>query len=124
MAFTVNVSADDLRKMDLGKLVRKTVLFDDAISGTRVIEHEYELGTVNETIWYGQDVFLDAVKEQRNTGSPIDNKSVMGTKVATIPMHIWAREVAPRQKDGNQASLKRWLNDGAGQLFKIRDGKI
>jgi hypothetical protein len=120
-----NVSQDELRKMDLGSLVRKNMIFDDPKMGIRVIEYEFELGTVNKTIWYAQNAFMDALKEIRNNniGTKSDTKSAMGTKVATIPMHIWAREVAPRQKDGNDTSLKKWLN-GEGSIFKVRDGEV
>lgn len=120
----ININKDDLKKMELGALIDQHVIFQDPVMGTTVIEYEFELGTIHKTMWYGEQTFMDGVKELRNTGSKTDLNSALGTKVASIPMHIWAREVAPRTKDGNEESLKKWLNDGAGKAFKVRDGNI
>jgi hypothetical protein len=47
-----------------------------------------------------------------------------GQVAARVPMAIWAREIAPRQADGNDASLKRWLNDSDNAAFRTFRGSI
>lgn len=122
----LNVSKDDLRKMDLGALVRKSIVYDDKETGTRVIEYEFERGTVNKTEWYDAPNFLSAVSEIRNDnqGKRFDSSSALGTKIATIPMWLWAREIAPRSKDGNHSSLKKLLNSDDLKPFRTFEGKI
>ncbi|PSH64660.1 hypothetical protein [Phyllobacterium sophorae] len=124
----LNISKDIIKSMDLGALLRTEVIYDDAFTGTRIIEYEFELGTVRKTQWYGAQKFIDGITELRNNN--IGNKfndgedNAVGTKVASIPMHIWAREIAPRQKDGNQESLKKLLNSADFAPFRTKEGTI
>lgn len=123
----LNIPKDVLKQMDLGTLLRKEVIYDDALTGTRVVDYEFELGTVRKTEWYGAQKFIDGVTEQRNNniGTKFtDEKAAIGTKIASIPMHIWAREIAPRQKDGNQESLKKLLNSAGFAPFRTKEGTI
>lgn len=118
----INVSKDDLSKIDLGALVSKEVLFNDPISGTRVWEYEFERGTVRKTEWYGEGAFLAATSEELKATD--GQRFGDARKVASVPMHVWAREIAPRQRDGNDASIKRWLNGDAGKAFRTFKGKV
>lgn len=118
----LHVSKDDLQNIDLGALVSKEVMFNDPISGTRVWEYEFERGTVRKTEWYGEAAFIDAVSEERK--STDGQRFGEMRKVASVPMHIWARDIASRQRDGNEASLKRWLNGDAGKAFRTFGGKV
>lgn len=118
----LHVSKDDLQKIDLGALVRKDVMFNDPISGTRVWEYEFERGTVRKTEWYGEGAFINAVTEERKETD--GQKFGDMRKVASVPMHVWAREIAPRQRDGNDGSLKRWLNGDDGKAFRTFGGKV
>lgn len=117
-----NITKDDLRKIDLGALLSKEVMFDDPISGTRVWEYEFERGTIRKTEWYGEGAFINAVSEERKS---TDGQRFGDTrKVASVPMHVWAREIAPRQRDGNDGSLKRWLNGDKGAPFRTFKGTV
>ena len=118
----LHLTGDELRKMDLGALKSTSVLFDDPVAGTRIMEYEFDLGTVHKTEWYAADDFIEAVTEERNA-SEGDRFGDM-RRVATIPMHIWAREIAPRQSDGNTGSIKRWLNSDRAKAFRTFKGKV
>jgi hypothetical protein len=127
MAVQLNVSADELRKMDLGAHLATHVIYDDG--STRVEEHEFELGSVQKTTWYRPEPFMSAVKEQANdnqgkTFKQLETSEELGTKIGTYPMWMWAREIAPRQKDGNEKSLKKWLNEGDGKAFRTFEKTI
>lgn len=118
----LHVSKDDLRKIDLGSLLRKEVTFNDPISGTRIWEYEFERGTVRKTEWYGEGAFINAVSEERKSTDGQRFGDIR--KVASVPMHVWAREIAPRQRDGNEGSLKRWLNGDKGAPFRTFKGRV
>lgn len=45
-------------------------------------------------------------------------------KVASTPMHIAAREILPRLQDGNETSLKKWLNSSDHSAFRTFKGSI
>ncbi len=118
----LNITKGDLAKMDLGALVEKRLMFQDPAAGTRVWEYEFEHATVNKTEWYGAQQFVDATQNQLKE---TDGQRFGDTrKIATIPMHIWAREVAPRAKDGNDSSIKKWLNSGDGKAFRVFKGDV
>lgn len=118
----LHVSKDDLRNIDLGALVRKEVTFNDPISGTCVWEYEFERGTVRKTEWYGEAAFINAVSEERK--STEGQRFGEMRKVARVPMHVWARELAPRIRDGNDGSVKRWLNGDKAAAFRTFRGKV
>ena len=83
---------------------------------------EFERGTIRKTEWYGEAAFIDAVSDERKS---TDGQRFGDTrKVASVPMHVWAREIAPRQRDGNDGSLKRWLNGDKGAPFRTFKGTV
>lgn len=45
-------------------------------------------------------------------------------KVASIPMDRYFREINPRLKDGNDASVKRWLDNPDHRSFRTRPGRV
>ncbi|MEP7454300.1 hypothetical protein [Phyllobacterium sp. SB3] len=123
----LNITKEDLKSMDLGALVGKRLVADDTINGIRIYEYEFELGTVRKTEWYAAKEFIDFVAEERNNniGSKFtDENAAIGTKIASIPMHLWAREIAPRQRDGNQESLRKLLNSAEFKPFRTKEGNI
>jgi hypothetical protein len=47
-----------------------------------------------------------------------------GQKVASIPIHIWQRELAEAQREGDDKYVNRWLNDSDHRKFRTKDGKV
>lgn len=99
------------------------LVYHDPLYGTRVWEKDMGDGTsVRRTEYYASQEFMEANKRQRNEG---EGKRWEGGKiVASIPMHIWAREIAPRMRDGNDASVKRWLNDPDNVAYRTFKGRV
>jgi hypothetical protein len=78
---------------------------------------------VYRTTYYAADDPLYDLNETAYNAS-LGQRWKDGQVAARIPMAIWAREIAPRQRDGNTASLKRWLNDPDHQAFRTFAGAI
>lgn len=117
-----NIKPADLGRLNLGPLIRKQVVFDDPVAGTRIWEFEFEKATIQKTEWYREAEFLSSNAEEMN-GSE-GQRFGETRKVASVPMHIWAREIAPRLKDGNDGSLKRWLNSSDNRAFRTFKGNV
>lgn len=47
-----------------------------------------------------------------------------GKRVASIPMHIWSRVIAPAQREGDMAWIKKWLNDFDNRPFRTFKGRV
>ena len=47
-----------------------------------------------------------------------------GQKVASIPIHIWQRELAEAQREGDEKHVKKWLNDPDHAKFRTKEGKV
>ena len=47
-----------------------------------------------------------------------------GKLVASIPEHIYYREIAPARRDGDEGYVKRWLNDAEHRAFRTFEGKV
>jgi hypothetical protein len=47
-----------------------------------------------------------------------------GKRVASIPIHIWQRELAEAQREGDDKYVNRWLNDPDHKAFRTKDGKL
>lgn len=78
--------------------------------------------TVIRTEYYAANTFMEANQRQRNA---TDGERFGDFRhVASIPLHIWAREIVPRQQDGNFSSIKRWLNNSDNTPFRTFRGKI
>lgn len=78
--------------------------------------------SIIRTEYYVADAFMDANAEQLKASEGV--KFGNGQVVASVPMHIWARQIAPRQRDGNISSIKRWLNDPDNLCFRTFRGKV
>jgi hypothetical protein len=95
---------------------------DNPFFGVRRWGLDVENGTIIRTEYYAANAFMEANLRQRN--------AVAGERfgdfrhVASTPMHIWAREIAPRMKQNDQASIKRWLNDSDHVAFRTFGGKV
>jgi hypothetical protein len=61
---------------------------------------------------------LDNSYGQRFRDDPI------GTKMASIPLNIFYRDLAPRLKDGDTDFVKWWLNHGQNRPFRTFRGKV
>lgn len=95
---------------------------DDPYLGVRRWGLEVEEGTIVRTEYYAANTFMEANVQQRN--------AVAGQRfgdfrhVASIPLHIWAREIAPRQKAGDKKSIRKWLNDSDHRAFRTFGGDV
>jgi len=47
-----------------------------------------------------------------------------GQKVASIPIHIWQRELAEAQREGDDKYVNKWLNDPDHAKFRTKEGKL
>jgi hypothetical protein len=95
---------------------------DDPFTGVRRWGLDLEDRTIIRTEYTVANAFMEANQQQRNAtaGERFGNFR----HVASIPMHIWAREIAPRQQQGDQASIKKWLNDSDNIPFRTFRGKV
>lgn len=80
---------------------------------------------------FAPDQFLDANVSERNdnegqrwgVGMGSDKGGNMPlVKVASIPMNVWARDLASRAKDPDHK--KWWLNRSENEPFRVRKGKL
>jgi hypothetical protein len=96
---------------------------DDPFLGVRRYELDLDdQRTVVRTEYYAVDAFMETNAALRNES---DGKRFGdGQVVASVPLHIWAREIAPRRQDGNDVSLKRWLNNSDNRAFRTFRGKV
>jgi hypothetical protein len=46
------------------------------------------------------------------------------TKIASVPLDLYFQQLNQRIKDGNDASLKRWLEDSDNRVFRTKEGRI
>ena len=96
---------------------------DDPINGVRVWEFDLDdTQTIVRTEYYAAEPFMDMNAEQMKSSDGA--RWGDGRVVASVPLHIWAREIAPRLRDGNDGSIKRWLNDTDNQAFRTFRGSI
>jgi hypothetical protein len=48
----------------------------------------------------------------------------LGTKMASIPLNIFYRDLAPRLKEGDTDYVKWWLNNGQNRPYRTFRGKV
>ena len=48
----------------------------------------------------------------------------MGTKIASTPLNIFYRDIAPRLKDGDEDFMKWWLNNEKNRPFRTFRGRV
>jgi hypothetical protein len=48
----------------------------------------------------------------------------VGTKVASIPLNVFYRDVAPRLKEGDEDFVKWWLNNQNNRPFRTFRGNV
>lgn len=48
----------------------------------------------------------------------------MGTKMASIPLNIFYRDIAPRLKDGDSDFMKYWLNHDQNRPYRTFRGRV
>jgi hypothetical protein len=95
---------------------------DNPYLGVRRWGLDTDTHTIIRTEYYQATAFMEANLAERNES--IGKRFKNFQHVASIPMHIWAREIAPRQKQQDQASIKRWLNDSDNVAFRTFRGKV
>lgn len=73
-----------------------------------------------------QDEELIALNQQEFNDSLTKRFSddAVGTKVASIPLHIYYREIAPYQTAGDKDHLKWWLDQEANRPYRTFRGQI
>ena len=52
------------------------------------------------------------------------NDSPMGTRMASTPLNIFYRDIAPRLKDGDKDFMKWWLNHENNRPYRTFRGKV
>lgn len=95
---------------------------DNPALGVRRWGLDLEHATIVRTEYYAANVFMEANLRERNAtaGSRFGDFR----HVASIPAHIWAREIAPREKAGDKASIRKWLNNSDNRAFRTFDGDV
>lgn len=94
---------------------------DDPVLGVRRWELDLDdTQTIVRTEYYAAEPFMTANAEERNASD--GTRWGDGKRVASIPMHIWAREIAPRGDDRD--FLKWFLNHPDRQAFRVRRGRV
>lgn len=48
----------------------------------------------------------------------------IGTKIASTPLNVYYRDIAPRMKDGDEDFMKWWLNHENNRPFRTFRGKV
>lgn len=98
------------------------VLIDyDELTGKEVWIREQDGIRTVRTVMPVDDI-LDA-----NAAAQVDNLNRPWgdvAPVASIPMHIWQREIAPAIMQEDEAYIKRWLNDADHAKFRTRGGRV
>jgi len=61
---------------------------------------------------------LDASQSMKFSDEPI------GTKMASIPLNIFYRDLAPRLKEGDKDFVKWWLNNEQNRPYRTFRGKV
>ena len=96
---------------------------DDPLNGVRVYELDLdENQVVRKTEYYAVDDFFGANSEEYKESD--GQRWGDGQRVASIPMHIWARELAPAQRNGDESYIKKWLNDYDNRAYRTRKGNL
>lgn len=99
------------------------LLNDDPELGVRRWVLDLDDGNmVLKTEWYSVDQHLERNKQLFNDS--LNKRWGEGQIAASVPMHIWARELAPARKAGDDAYIKRWLNDPDHRAFRTFRGRV
>lgn len=61
---------------------------------------------------------LDMSQGQKFSDEPI------GTKMASIPLNVFYRDLAPRLKEGDKDFVKWWLNNEQNRPYRTFRGKV
>lgn len=48
----------------------------------------------------------------------------MGTKIASTPLNVYFRDIAPRLQDGDEDFMKWWLNHESNRQYRTFRGKV
>lgn len=48
----------------------------------------------------------------------------IGTKMASVPLNIFYRDIAPRMKDGDSDFMKWWLNSDQNRPYRTFRGRV
>ena len=100
----------------------------------RVLDHDPFLG-ITEYFYYDDDTgecrieqVQDASRiiEQNNAQRNLTDRNTRWgewSKVASIPMNIWA-DLNAKGITRDKAAFKRWLNDPENRFFRTREGQV
>ena len=97
----------------------------DPLTGRLVEEYEIdEKTTIVRTRYWAPvaEAFAERNRQALNDsyGVPFGD----GKVVASIPMHVWAREIAPARRNGDDRYIRKWLNDPDNRVFRIFRGRV
>lgn len=98
----------------------------------RVLSHDSVTG---RTVYIKQDGPRVTVRTEMPVDDLLDENVALqaaragerwgdGQHVARVPAHIHQRELMPAIMDGDDAYVKRWLNDPDHSKFRTRSGKL
>lgn len=72
-----------------------------------------------------EDAILAANRESLNEShSKRFADDAVGTRVASIPLNIFYRDIVPRMKDGDSDFMKWWLNRDENRPYRTFRGKV
>jgi hypothetical protein len=98
------------------------LMSDNPYIGVRRYGLDLPDGTIIRTEYYQANTFMEANQRQRNETA--GQRFGAFRHVASTPMHIWAKEIVPRRRQGDEKSLKKWLNNADQRPFRTFEGDI
>ena len=119
------VPADEAEVLGPDSFVRDgdwSLISHDPLTGRQVWVYEDEQFFHVRTTYPLIDELIDHNAAIRNETA--GQRWGEGKLVASIPEHIYYREIAPARRDGDESYIKRWLNDADHRAFRTFDGKV
>lgn len=104
------------------------LISDNPHLGVRRWGKDDDNGTLIRTEYYAAVPFMEANATQYRES--IGEKFGSGPTgngmrhVSSVPLHIWARELAPLEKAGDMKAIKAWHNDIDHRAFRTFRGKV
>lgn len=101
------------------------LVYDDGV-GTRKYERDApefgEWATLEKTEFYAADTFYGANQALLNESA--GQRFGDFQMVASVPMTVWANELAQPIKEEDWRYIKRFLNDGENRAYRTFRGKV
>lgn len=104
----------------------ETRVFDrDELSGiTELWHYDHASGVITHEFQQDVTPIIAANKEEfKEYDERARWKDGLGSKVATIPLSIWA-DLREKGIDRSKRDMHRWLNDPDNRVFRTRPGRV